>query len=79
MIVVLEDAHWSDEATLDLTGNECADTITTMVNMNDVYLAPGVPAPTGFAGQAGQFSTLYEWFRDILDSTCNLVIFRSPS
>ena len=61
--------HTMNPITLNLTGNETADVITTMVNINDTYLAPGAPPPTGFAGLAGQFTTLYEWFRDILDST----------
>ena len=61
--------HTMNPINLDLTGNETADVITTMMNINDIYLAPGAPPPTGFAGQAGQFTTLYEWFRDILDST----------
>jgi hypothetical protein len=61
--------HTMNPINLDLTGNETADVITTLMNINDNYLAPGAPPPTGFAGQAGQFSTLYEWFRDILDST----------
>jgi hypothetical protein len=61
--------HLVNPKPLELTGNETADSIATMVKFSDVYLASGAPDPTSFAGQAGQFSTLYEWFRDSLDST----------
>jgi hypothetical protein len=61
--------HLVNPKQLNLTGYETADTITTMMNFSDIYLATGAPAPTGFAGKAGQYSTLYEWFREIMDTS----------